>query len=118
MPVLLYIAVAFVALFGVMLEMHALVEPTRHIERAALTESQPAPAVAPPRASGQALPPYATKAGINPPGAVEKALAPKPEAAPAAQNCHVEACKAAYRSFTASDCTYQPYEGPRRLCTK
>lgn len=117
MPVMIYIAVAFVALLSVMLEMHALVEPTRHIERAALTESQPAPAVAPPRASGQALPPYATKAGINPPGAVEKALAPKPEAAPAVI-CHVEACKAAYRSFTASDCTYQPIGGPRRLCTK
>ena len=118
MPFLLYAAVLLITLFSVVIEMHALVEPTRHIERAALTESQPAPTVAPPRASGQALPPYASKAGINPPGAVEKALAPKPESAPAAQNCHVEACKAAYRSFTASDCTYQPIGGPRRLCTK
>jgi hypothetical protein len=32
--------------------------------------------------------------------------------------CDVAACTAAYRSFTASDCTYQPLEGPRRLCTK
>ncbi len=32
--------------------------------------------------------------------------------------CDVAACDAAYRSFRASDCTYQPYDGPRRLCTR
>jgi hypothetical protein len=32
--------------------------------------------------------------------------------------CNVAACTAAYRSFTASDCTYQPTEGPRKLCTR
>ncbi|HSM20327.1 MAG TPA: PBP1A family penicillin-binding protein [Hyphomicrobiales bacterium] len=32
--------------------------------------------------------------------------------------CDIEACAAAYRSFRASDCTYQPYNGPRKLCTK
>ncbi len=32
--------------------------------------------------------------------------------------CSVPACTAAYRSFNASDCTYQPSSGPRRLCTK
>ena len=32
--------------------------------------------------------------------------------------CDVRACSAAYRSFDASDCTYQPWEGPRRLCTR
>ncbi len=32
--------------------------------------------------------------------------------------CNVDACTAAYHSFTASDCTYQPSNGPRRLCTK
>ena len=32
--------------------------------------------------------------------------------------CNVDACTAAYRSFTPSDCTYQPSNGPRRLCTK
>jgi hypothetical protein len=30
--------------------------------------------------------------------------------------CDVAACSAAYRSFRASDCTFQPYEGPRQLC--
>ena len=32
--------------------------------------------------------------------------------------CNVNACAAAYGSFSAADCTYQPYGGPRRLCTK
>jgi penicillin-binding protein 1A len=30
--------------------------------------------------------------------------------------CNVSACAAEYRSFRPSDCTYQPYDGPRRLC--
>jgi penicillin-binding protein 1A len=32
--------------------------------------------------------------------------------------CNFEACARAYRSFRASDCSYQPYEGSRRLCTR
>jgi hypothetical protein len=32
--------------------------------------------------------------------------------------CNVEVCASFYRSFTAADCTYQPSDGPRRLCTK
>jgi len=35
-----------------------------------------------------------------------------------ANHCAIDACAAAYRSFRASDCTYQPYDGGRRLCTK
>ena len=31
--------------------------------------------------------------------------------------CDVQACSARYHSFTAIDCTYQPFDGPRRLCT-
>ena len=30
--------------------------------------------------------------------------------------CSQHACAARYSSFRASDCTYQPYSGPRRLC--
>jgi BA14K-like protein len=37
---------------------------------------------------------------------------------PAQAKCDLQACAAAYRSFSAADCTYQPYEGPRRLCDK
>lgn len=43
--------------------------------------------------------------------------------APAAQTppegsaaCDVQACASRYRSFRASDCTYQPYSGERRVC--
>jgi BA14K-like protein len=32
--------------------------------------------------------------------------------------CDVQACSSAYQSFRASDCTYQPFEGPRRICEK
>ena len=36
----------------------------------------------------------------------------------AAPNCNVSACAAAYRSFVAADCSYQPLNGPRRRCEK
>jgi hypothetical protein len=36
----------------------------------------------------------------------------------APSTCNVNACASAYHTFRASDCTYQPYDGPRRLCTK
>ncbi len=42
-----------------------------------------------------------------------KQLAPQQ----ASNSCNVRACGAAYHSFRASDCTYQPYEGERRACT-
>ncbi len=32
--------------------------------------------------------------------------------------CDVQACSSAYQSFRAADCTYQPFEGPRRICEK
>jgi hypothetical protein len=42
-----------------------------------------------------------------------------PIAAPEPQvQCNVDACTAAYRSFRASDCTYMPSAGQRKLCTK
>jgi hypothetical protein len=33
-------------------------------------------------------------------------------------SCDIAACERAYHSFTRSDCTYQPFSGPRRLCTR
>lgn len=36
----------------------------------------------------------------------------------APNHCAIDACAAAYRSFRATDCTYQPLAGERRLCTK
>jgi hypothetical protein len=40
------------------------------------------------------------------------------EATPGAAHCHVEVCAQAYSSFSATDCTYQPFGGPRRVCEK
>ena len=37
---------------------------------------------------------------------------------PASNKCDIEACKKAFFTFNPADCTYQPLEGPRRLCTK
>jgi hypothetical protein len=36
----------------------------------------------------------------------------------ASNKCDIDACKKAYFTFNSADCTYQPLEGPRRLCTK
>ncbi|WP_316859424.1 BA14K family protein [uncultured Cohaesibacter sp.] len=42
---------------------------------------------------------------------------PRPVYRPAPRPyCNVPACAARYRSFRAWDCSYQPYNGPRRLC--
>jgi membrane peptidoglycan carboxypeptidase len=35
-----------------------------------------------------------------------------------ASQCAYRACAQTYRSFRSSDCTYQPYSGPRKLCDK
>ncbi|CDZ58139.1 Penicillin-binding protein, 1A family [Neorhizobium galegae bv. orientalis] len=35
-----------------------------------------------------------------------------------APSCNITACSRSYRSFRASDCTYQPFRGERRLCEK
>ncbi|CAN7384548.1 PBP1A family penicillin-binding protein [Neorhizobium sp. LjRoot104] len=36
----------------------------------------------------------------------------------AAPSCNITACSRSYRSFRASDCTYQPFRGERRLCER
>ena len=61
------------------------------------------------------------------PSKIEEALTPPksdrvatlhPAPAQKQNSCNVQACSASYRSFRASDCTFQPYGGPRRLCEK
>ncbi len=44
--------------------------------------------------------------------------APVAAAAPAQPKCDIAACSAAYHSFSAIDCTWQPFDGPRRYCDK
>jgi len=52
------------------------------------------------------------------PGA-QQASAALPEASTSNNRCDVQACAGAFRSFRASDCTYQPFDGgERRLCAK
>ena len=41
----------------------------------------------------------------------------QPAAQQASNSCNVQACGAAYFSFRAADCSYQPAVGPRRACT-
>jgi len=67
---------------------------------------------------GQPPPQTEASATTTPGGAIaapEAAAAATPQSPP---NCHVDACKQAYFTFNASDCTYQPSNGPRKLCTK
>jgi hypothetical protein len=77
--------------------------------------------------------PQATQAAVQPPATVPatdeatqaQARATDPAAdttasttVAAAAHCNISACSSSYRSFRASDCTYQPMSGERRLCTK
>lgn len=136
MPVFVYVAILITALFSVVLEWDALVEPSaaaRHAMQAASNFSPP-----PPQVSGgdvkqydsvvqpvpgdkaaavpQAVPPVK---GAGEPHAVtlDDTLV-QTTAVPAAPLCDVAACAAAYHSFRQSDCTYMPSAGVRRLCTK
>jgi hypothetical protein len=47
-----------------------------------------------------------------------QAPAVQPASAVSNNRCDLEACASAYKSFRASDCTYQPLDGERRLCMK
>jgi hypothetical protein len=90
----------------------ALVEPIRHAAPVpAATPSPPAVAQQPAQPPPQNVPRQTVSQSSEP----DAIAAPEPAQAPA---CNVQACEAAYRSFTAADCTYQPFDGPRRLCTK
>jgi BA14K-like protein len=143
MPFLIYIAIALVTVFSVIVEMDVLVEPTRHIERAAIVAQQSLPPTLPAGSLRAQVKtparPAVKKAAVNPPAALAKAATAKvvddaaganasapPIAAPEPSiaekkpqpKCDVAACEAAYFTFTPSDCTYQPSNGPRRLCSK
>jgi hypothetical protein len=92
------------------------------------------PAVRPPPAP-VVVSPVAPNAPIGAPIVPPKLVAPAAPSAPAATaeqtpaqppiatpepqvQCNVDACTAAYRSFRASDCTYMPSAGQRKLCAK
>jgi len=41
-----------------------------------------------------------------------------PAAGTQTAQCNIPACEQFYQSFRASDCTYQPYSGPRQYCNR
>jgi 1A family penicillin-binding protein len=60
-------------------------------------------------------PPYVAAQSVE----QERALEPdqhQPVEVETSTRCNISACSSTYHSFRASDCTYQPYEGSRRLC--
>lgn len=185
MPFVAYIAVAMIAISGIVLELDWVTRPKIDAGQSVQTASEPAPAKAPaakadgpnvalspvypanhnttatadaepadpapsaaplispppsivsmPAANTPAIvPPAEAAAGapqaiptraavpVVPPIAVPVAAASTPSP-PAAQplakqtqnQCDVQACASAYQSFRASDCTYQPFAGERRVC--
>jgi hypothetical protein len=93
----------------------------------AAAKAAPQPAAPPPPAASPA--PAATTAAAvasaePPPGDADLPSGAIPDpadttaAAPPAPRCDVSACETAYRSFRVSDCTWQPFDGPRRFCDK
>jgi hypothetical protein len=85
---------------------------------------------APPQAAPQPQVQAATTAAAPPvqpqaqsPAAQPQAPAASPQPVQAAaihapNSCDVQGCASAYQSFRASDCTYQPMQGPRKVCEK
>lgn len=119
MPFFAYLVILVVAVFSIGLEWQTLVEPSgatlrdmRAVSELGKAPAQPDAAEAQPAAVEQTPQPKA--AAVAPPQATQEALAEKT----AAPLCDVAACAAAYRTFRASDCSYVPSLGERRLCTK
>ena len=121
MPFFVYVAVLVTALFSVALEWDALVVPSaasRRPTQAVIRVTPPAGVQTPGAAAVDNAPAPLVVAPVG--TAEDDAMAQKP-AAPAAASqplCDVAACTAAYHSFRASDCTYMPTAGVRRMCTK
>jgi hypothetical protein len=87
--------------------------------RAETTGSAPAATASVPATAAPAAPALAQPAAT---ASVQPVAQPQTPAQPVTQQtqnqCDVPACSAAYQSFRASDCSYQPFEGARRLCEK
>ena len=102
------------------------VQPEKQAEKAASTPpavaQQPAQQAvaqqpAQPAAVAPQQPAPAQQASVTPQAGEQTAQA-QPAVQQTSGKCNVQACSASYQSFRASDCTYQPFDGPRRLCTR
>lgn len=78
---------------------------------------RPAPAADPQQAHASALPPAPKLQAAKPEEPSGQKAAQDARVKAASNHCDVQACANAYASFRASDCTYQPFEGARRVCT-
>ena len=88
-------------------------QPTQQQTAAAPAEPapQPEPKVQPKQETPASAPVQTTTKAepASPPNATPVSLA-------SGRACDVQACSRAYRSFRESDCTYQPFSGPRQVC--
>ena len=84
---------------------------------AAATKDAAPPAQQADGSTGGRAPAYAAESPPAP-AAVVAPSAQTRSAAAAPDRCDVQACSSAYQSFRVSDCTYKPYEGPRRTCVR
>jgi len=91
-------------------ELHAAKPPPPSVTAETKPETKPAPAPVQTVSKPEPAPTVAV--------APAPVVVPEPVAAAPALKCDLEACAAAYRSFTPADCTYQPFDGPRQLCAK
>jgi hypothetical protein len=118
MSFMVYLAVLIATVFSIALEWDTLVE---HPPVAYHAVQAQAPVSAPPAAPvvHEATPeqPARSNASASAPVAPPPPPAPAETAAQPSVQCDVDACSAAYRTFRASDCTYNSSSG-RRLCTK
>jgi hypothetical protein len=83
-------------------------------ETAATTARPPAPQQVPPPKTPDVTPLPADNAQIEAAADAQTAEQKIAEA----RHCDINACAATYSSFRTSDCSYQPYDGPRRPCGK
>ena len=136
MRLAVYGAVLVITLGGVLLGLDWLSAPMSPMldTEAGLHAAAPPPVIAPPAPTQPSVTPSANiGVPIVPPdlvapappnvpasaGAATQTTQPAPITEPEPQvHCNVSACAAAYHSFHASDCTYLPTGGPRKLCTK
>jgi hypothetical protein len=108
MSFMVYLAVFIATVFSIALEWGTIVERPQVAYHAEQVQAPVLPAA-----------PVAREATPDNPSANNAASVPAaPPPAQPSVACDVDACAAAYRSFRASDCTYMPNAGVRRLCTK
>jgi hypothetical protein len=96
--------------------------PVQHVAKAELTAPAVTAAQPPQRRPAQVATVNPAARNVRnvttaPAVAAPEQTAAQPNAS-AQPKCDIAACSVAYRSFRASDCSWQPYEGPRRLCDK